>query len=87
VIDLTSKLTIAKNNLNGYQNRASAVSDAQSTAIERSDQASKVANGMVHDSRKEKRKTKKYYTMQKIQSPSITTWKTRRREGKAVQQL
>ena len=60
VADLTSKLTIAQNNLPGYHARAGeATSNAQSTAIESSDQASKATNGDLGDARKAKKKAKK----------------------------
>ena len=60
IADLTSKLTIAQNNLPGYKNKASeATSDAQSTAINSSEQASNAVNGDVGDAKKAKRKAKK----------------------------
>ncbi|MEP6597450.1 MAG: hypothetical protein ABJA71_15965, partial [Ginsengibacter sp.] len=53
IADLTSKLAVAQNNLAGYQAKAGeAVSDAQSTAIKSSDQASKATNGDVQDAKK-----------------------------------
>jgi len=53
-------LTIAQNNLPGYQNNASeATSDAQSTAINSSEHASNAVNGDVGDAKKAKRKAKK----------------------------
>src|ERR1700686_1984624 len=59
IADLKSKLTIAQNNLPGYQNRASqATSNAKSTAVESSNQASNAINGSVRDARREKRKAK-----------------------------
>ncbi len=60
IADLTSKLTIAQNNLPGYQNKAGeATSDAQSTAINSSDKASNAVDGDIGDARKAKRKAKK----------------------------
>ena len=60
IADLQSRLTIAQNNLPGYQNKASeATSDAQSTAITSSEQASNAVNGDIKDAKKAKRKAKK----------------------------
>lgn len=60
IAELTSKLTIAQNNLPGYQNKAGeATSDAQSTAINSSEQASNAVDGDIKDARKAKRKAKK----------------------------
>jgi CRISPR/Cas system-associated endonuclease Cas3-HD len=56
ITDLTSKLTIAQNNLPGYNSRANtAVSDAQSTSVKSSEQASKATNGDLGDARKAKK--------------------------------
>ena len=60
ITDLTSKLTIAQNNLPGYNSRANAaVSDAQSTSVKSSEQASKAINGDVGDARKAKKNARK----------------------------
>ena len=60
IADLSSKLTIAQNNLPGYNDKANAaVSDAQSTAIKSSEQASKATNGDVGDAKKAKRRAKR----------------------------
>ena len=59
IAELSSKLTVAQNNLPGYQNKAvKAASDAQSTAMASSNQASNAVNGSVKDARKEKRRAK-----------------------------
>lgn len=60
IADLTSKLTIAQNNLPGYHNKANdAVSDAQNTAQKSSEQASKATNGDLGDAKSAKKKAKK----------------------------
>jgi DNA repair exonuclease SbcCD ATPase subunit len=60
ITKLTADLKKAQDNLSGYHNRASeATSDAQSTALASSNQASKTINGDVGDAKKEKRKAKK----------------------------
>jgi len=67
-------LTIAQNNLPGYQNNASeATSDAQSTAITSSEQASYAVNGDIKDARKAKR----LYTKRRMLSKLLITWKIR----------
>ena len=59
IADLSAKLTIAQNNLPGYNNKAGdAVSDAHNTAAQSSEQASIATNGDVKDARKAKRKAK-----------------------------
>lgn len=60
VAELTSKLTIAQNNLPGYQSKANnAVSDAAGTAQNSSDQANKATNGDLEDAKSAKKKAKK----------------------------
>jgi hypothetical protein len=60
VAELTSKLTIAQNNLPGYQSRSDeAVSNAKSTAINSSEKASTAVNGDIGDARKAKRNAKR----------------------------
>jgi DNA repair exonuclease SbcCD ATPase subunit len=59
IASLTSKLSIAQNNLPGYHTKATdAAADAQSTAQESSSQASKATNGDVGDAKRAKRKAK-----------------------------
>jgi DNA repair exonuclease SbcCD ATPase subunit len=60
IAELTSKLTIAQNNLPGYQNKAGeATSAAQKTANESSEQASKATNGDLGDAKSAKKKAGK----------------------------
>jgi hypothetical protein len=60
IAELTSKLTIAQNDLPGYQSKAGdAVSTAQNTANESSDQASKATNGDLKDAKRAKKKADK----------------------------
>jgi hypothetical protein len=60
VANLSSKLTIAQNNLPGYQARSNeATSDAQTTAINSSEKASNAVNGDIKDARKAKRNAKR----------------------------
>jgi chromosome segregation ATPase len=62
IADLSSKLTIAQNNLPGYQAKANtAGSDAENAAASSSDQASKATNGDIKDARRAKRKARKAY--------------------------
>ena len=62
IADLSAKLTIAKNNLPGYQTKAvNAGTDAQNAAATSSNQASKATNGDVADAKKAKRKARKAY--------------------------
>ena len=57
---LTSELTIAQNNLPGYNSKAvDAVSDAQSSAQKSSDQAYKATNGDLGDAKTAKKDAKK----------------------------
>lgn len=57
IAELTSKLTIAQNNLPGYQSKAGeATSDAQNTANESKDQAAKATNGDLGDAKSAKKK-------------------------------
>ena len=59
IADLSAKLTIAQNNLPGYNTKAdAAVSDAQNTSAISSEQAAIATNGDVKDARKAKRKAK-----------------------------
>jgi hypothetical protein len=62
VAELTSKLTIAKNNLPGYHTKADkAASNAEETAQQSSDQADKATNGNVSDARNAKKKARRAY--------------------------
>lgn len=62
IASLNAKLTIAQNNLPGYQSKAkTADSDAQNAAVTSSDQAAKSTDGGVKEARKAKRKSKKAY--------------------------
>jgi len=57
---LTSELTIAQNNLPGYNSKAvDAVSDAQTSAQKSSDQAYKATNGDLGDAKAAKKKANK----------------------------
>lgn len=59
---LNAKLTIAQNDLPGYQSKAKdADKDADKAANASSDQASKATNGSVSDARTAKRRSKKAY--------------------------
>src|SRR3954469_1462338 len=60
IAELTSKLTVAQNELPGYQSKAGeATSTAQNTANESRDQASKATNGDVGDAKSAKKKANK----------------------------
>ncbi len=60
VAELTSRLTIAQNNLPGYISKAAqAVTDAEGTAQKSSDQAYKATNGDLGDAKSAKKKAKK----------------------------
>ena len=60
VAELTAKLTIAQNNLPGYNTKADkALSDANETAQKSSDQANKATNGDLDDAKSAKKKAKK----------------------------
>lgn len=60
VAELTSKLTIAQNNLPGYQSKAAqSTKDAKETAQSSSDQAYKATNGDLGDAKSAKKKAKK----------------------------
>jgi hypothetical protein len=60
IAELTSKLSIAQNNLPGYNSKAGeAVSDAKSSMIESSEQASKATNGDLGDAKSSKKKANK----------------------------
>ena len=62
VASLSAKLTIAQNNLPGYQSKAKAAeSDAQDAAQTSSAQAAKSTEGGVKEARKAKRNSKKAY--------------------------
>jgi CRISPR/Cas system-associated endonuclease Cas3-HD len=62
IAELTSKLTIAQNNLPGYQAKAGDVnSDAQSSADASSKQASRATNGDIDDVKNAKKKADKAY--------------------------
>ena len=62
IASLSAKLTIAQNNLPGYQSKAkTADSDAQNAAVNSSDQAAKSTEGGVKEAKKAKRKSKKAY--------------------------
>jgi hypothetical protein len=60
VAEITAKLTIAQNNLPGYNSKAAqAVTDAEGTAQKSSDQAYKATNGDLGDARSAKKKAKR----------------------------
>ena len=62
IASINAKLTIAQNNLPGYQSKArTADSNAQDAATTSSDQAAKSTEGGVKEARKAKRKSKKAY--------------------------
>jgi len=62
IADLTAKLTIAQNDLPGYQSKAKTANiDAADAASNSSDQASKATNGNVADAKTAKRKANKAY--------------------------
>lgn len=62
IASLTAKLTIAQNNMPGYQSKAkTADSDAQNAAVNSSVQADKATDGGVKAARKAKRNSKKAY--------------------------
>jgi chromosome segregation ATPase len=62
IAELTSKLTIAQNNLPGYRAKAGeATSDARNSANESSEQASKATNGDLGDAKSAKKKANKAY--------------------------
>jgi hypothetical protein len=62
IASLTSQLSIAKNDLAGYQSKASnAETNAENAASSSSDQATKATNGSVSDARSAKRKAKKAF--------------------------
>jgi chromosome segregation ATPase len=60
IAKLTSELTIAQNNLPGYNSKAvDAISDAHTSAQNSSDQAYKATNGDLGDAKSAKKKAKK----------------------------
>src|SRR5215210_6186754 len=60
IAELTSKLTIAQNDLPGYHSKAGeATSNAQTTANESREQASKATNGDLGDAKSAKKKANK----------------------------
>ncbi|HET6767277.1 MAG TPA: hypothetical protein VFH08_07760 [Chitinophagaceae bacterium] len=62
IASLSARLTIAQNNLPGYQSKArTADSDAQNAAVNSSDQAAKSTEGGVKEARKAKHKSKKAF--------------------------
>ena len=62
IAELTSKLTIAQNNLPGFQAKAGeATTDAQSSANASSQQAVKATNGDLSEAKSAKKKAKKAY--------------------------
>jgi hypothetical protein len=62
IVDLNAKLTIAQNDLPGYQTKANdANNNAVIAASASSDQATKATNGNVKDAKTAKRKAKKAY--------------------------
>ena len=62
IADLTAKLTIAQNNMPGYQAKAkTAESTAQDAAVTSSVQADKATEGGVKEAKKAKRNSKKAY--------------------------
>lgn len=63
LVDLKAKLTIAQNNLPGYQSKArDANADAVNAASTSSEQASKATNGSVGEAKRAKRKANKAYS-------------------------
>lgn len=63
IAELTSKLTVAQNNLPGYYTKArDANSDAQASANASSSQASKATNGDLGDAKTAKKKANKAYS-------------------------
>ncbi len=66
ITDLTAKLTIAQNNMPGYQSKANAAdADAKDAAVTSSVEADKATKGGVKEARKAKRKSKKAYRQAK----------------------
>ena len=66
IADLKAKLTIAQNDLPGYQSKAKeANSDAVNAASASSDQAARATNGKVKDAKSAKRKANKSYDQAK----------------------
>lgn len=62
LVDLNAKLTIAENDLPGYQTKANqANNNAANAANESSNMATKATNGSVGDAKKAKRKAKRAY--------------------------
>ncbi len=62
LVSLYAKLTIAQNDLPGYQSKAKdADNDAEKAANASTDQASKATNGTVGDARTAKRRSKKAF--------------------------
>ena len=62
IAEMNAKLTIAQNDLPGYQSKAKdANNDANDAASASSDQASKATNGDVGDAKKAKKKADKAY--------------------------
>jgi len=62
IATLSAKLTVAENDLPGYQQKVqNASSDAANAATASSDQASKATNGDIGDARSAKRKAKKAF--------------------------
>lgn len=60
VADLTSRVSVAQNNLSRYQEKADgARSDAQSSAQKNTDKASRATNGDVKDAKRAKREAKR----------------------------
>jgi len=63
IAQLTSKLTVAQNNLQGYHTKAGATtSDAQSSANASREQASKATNGDLGDAKSAKKKADKAFS-------------------------
>lgn len=63
IAQLTSKLTVAQNNLPGYHTKAGATtSDAQSSANASREQASKATNGDLGDAKSAKKKADKAFS-------------------------
>src|SRR3954452_14201979 len=62
IAELTSKLTIAQNNLQGYHTKAGeTTSDAQNSANASKEQASKATNGDLSDAKNAKKKADKAF--------------------------
>ena len=81
IAELTAELTIAQNNLPGYQSKADqAKTDAQGTAQQSSDQAYKATNGDLGDAKDAKKKAKR--ALNDAEDASNAKANTRKQEKK-----